>query len=73
MTRYTVTNREVREHAQFRVITYDLNKPLPIDWATLTTDQQGMWLNENAEFVKDFFEEPDFGDMQETTVDIEEK
>ena len=73
MTRYTVTNREVREHAQLRVITYDLNKPLPIDWATLTTDQQGMWLNENAEFVKDFFEEPDYGDMQETTVDIEEK
>ena len=73
MTRYTVTNREVREHAQFRVITYDLNNPLPIDWATLTTDQQGMWLNENAEFVKDFFEEPDFGDMQETTVVIEEK
>ena len=72
MTIYTVTNREVREHTQDRVITYDLNKPLPVDWETLTTDEQGIWLNENAEFIKDFFEEPDFGDIEETTIDIEE-
>ena len=71
MTRYIVTNWEIREHQQARVITYNLEKPLPTNWKTLTTDEQGMWLNENADFIKDFFDEPNYGDMQETTIDIE--
>jgi hypothetical protein len=72
MTIYNVTNRETREHAQDRYITYDLQVPLPDGWDSMSTDEQGYWLNENAEFISDEFAEPTWGDMDEETIDIEE-
>lgn len=70
MTIYKVLNRETREHTQDRHITYDLQKPLPDEWKEWTIDEQGAWLNENAEFITDFFEEPDWGDMDEESIEV---
>ncbi len=70
MTIYNVQNRETRSHTQDRYITYDLQKPLPEEWTTWTIDAQGAWLNENAEFIKDDFAEPDWGDMDEESIEV---
>lgn len=70
MTIYNVQNRETRSHTQDRFITYDLQKPLPDDWKELSIDDQGAWLNENAEFISDEFAEPDWGDMDEESIEV---
>ena len=71
MTIYYVTNRETRTRTVDRYITYDLLKELPDDWEELSVDEQGFWINENAEFKKDSFDEPDDGDVEEETIKIE--
>jgi hypothetical protein len=72
MTIYHVTNRETREHTQDRYITYDLKIELPHEWNEWDLDSKGVWLNENAEFISDSFSDTELGDMDETTIDIEE-
>ena len=70
MAIYTVTNRETRTHTQDRYITYDLQKPLPSAWGEWSIDDRGAWLNENAEFIKDSFADPDLGDMDEESIEV---
>lgn len=70
-TTYKVENVETRVNLTRRHITYVLDKDLPAEWPHLTTDGRGEWLNENAEFIKDSFDEPDEGDMHEETVLVE--
>lgn len=70
MAIYNVTNRETRTHTQDRYITYDLQKPLPFEWDEWSIDDKGAWLNENAEFIKDAFAEPELGDMDEESIEV---
>lgn len=72
MAIYNVTNRETRDHTVDRYITYDLKKELPSDWDDLDIDDRGIWLNENAEFISDSFSDPEWGEIDEVTIDIEE-
>ena len=72
MTTYYVTNRETRTQTIDRDIVYNLLKELPIDWEKLSLDEQGIWINENAEFVKDDFTDAEYGDVEEETITIEE-
>jgi hypothetical protein len=71
MTIYHVTNRESRLHTQDRYIVYNLTKELPVEWKYWTVDQQGHWLNENAEFISDSFSDVELEDMEEDTIHIE--
>lgn len=71
MTIYNVTNRESRLHTQDRYIVYNLTKELPVEWIYWTVDQQGYWLNENAEFISDSFSDVELEDMEEDTIHIE--
>jgi hypothetical protein len=71
MTIYNVTNRESRLQTQDRYIVYNLTKELPVEWIYWTVDQQGYWLNENAEFISDSFSDVELEDMEEDTIHIE--
>lgn len=71
MTTYYVTNRETRTQTIDRDIVYNLLKELPSDWEELSLDEQGTWINENAEFVKDDFTDAEYGDIEEETITIE--
>jgi hypothetical protein len=71
MTIYHVTNRESRLQTQDRYIVYNLTKELPVEWKYWTVDQQGYWLNENAEFISDSFSDVELEDMEEDTIHIE--
>lgn len=72
-TFYDVTNIEIKTYEQRRYIRYALEVPLPNDWLELSHDARGMWLNENAGFVKDFFDEPEIGEVfRELTVDVKQ-
>jgi len=71
MTIYHVTNRESRLQTQDRYIVYNLAKELPVEWIYWTVDQQGYWLNENAEFISDSFSDVELDDMEEDTIHIE--
>jgi hypothetical protein len=71
MTIYNVTNRESRLQTQDRYIVYNLTKELPVEWKYWTVDQQGYWLNENAEFISDSFSDVELEDMEEDTIHIE--
>lgn len=63
---------ETREQTQERTIYYNLQVPLPENFNLLTLDEQSLWINENAEFVKDNFDEPVNGDIEdEITTKIE--
>ena len=72
MTIYNVINRETREHTVDRYVTYDLKKELPEEWADWSLDEQAVWLNENAEFIRDSFSDVELSDMEEATIDIAE-
>jgi hypothetical protein len=48
-----------------------LTKELPVEWKYWTVDQQGYWLNENAEFISDSFSDVELEDMEEDTIHIE--
>ena len=68
---YYVTNVERRISVQNRYITYDLKEPLPSEWNELSIDDKGTWLNNNAIFVRDEFEDLDAdNEIDEETVDI---
>lgn len=68
---YYVTNVERRISVQNRYITYDLKEPLPNEWDELSIDDKGTWLNNNAIFVRDEFEDLDAdNEIDEETVDI---
>ena len=68
---YYVTNVERRISVQNRYITYDLKEPLPNEWGELSIDDKGTWLNNNAIFVRDEFEDLDAdNEIDEETVDI---
>lgn len=68
---YYVTNVERRISVQNRYITYDLKEPLPNEWDGLSIDDKGTWLNNNAIFVRDEFEDLDAdNEIDEETVDI---
>lgn len=64
-TRLIVSMIETREQTQERTIYYNLQVPLPENFNLLTLDEQSFWINENAEFVKDNFDEPVNGDIEE--------
>ncbi len=67
-----VTNNEDRIVQQQRNIEYSLKKPLPKDWDDMTINRQGIWLNNNAIFLKDSFEEPHYDEINdEETTEIE--
>jgi hypothetical protein len=68
MTIYHVTNRESRLHTQDRYIVYNLTKELPVEWVYWTVDQQGYWLNENAEFISDSFSDVELEEIEEETI-----
>ena len=66
-----VENYESRLMQQCRIIEYWLEKELPKDWDEMNIDEQGIWINENADFIKDDFEEPRYDELtSEETVDI---
>ena len=68
---YYVTNVERRISTQNRYITYDLKEPLPQEWDELGIDDKGTWLNNNAIFVRDEFEDIDAdNEIDEETVEI---
>ena len=68
---YYVTNVERRISVQNRYITYDLKEPLPHEWNEWSIDDKGTWLNNNAIFVRDEFEDLDAdNEIDEETVDI---
>jgi len=68
MTIYHVTNRESRLQTQDRYIVYNLTKELPVEWVYWTVDQQGYWLNENAEFISDSFSDVELEEIEEETI-----
>lgn len=72
MAIYQVTNRETREQTIDRYITYNLKTELPFEWDDWDLDNRGIWLNENAEFISDDFSDAEYGEINETTIDIEE-
>jgi hypothetical protein len=66
-----VENYESRLMCIERNIEYWLTKELPNDWEELSIDEQGTWINENAMFVKDYFDEPHYDELtNEETVNI---
>jgi len=67
-----LTNYESRTIQQQRNIEYWLEKKLPKDWEEMSENEQGRWINNNAEFVQDDFEEPRYDELTiEETVDIQ--
>ena len=67
-----LTNYESRTMQQQRNIEYWLEKKLPKDWKEMSENQQGIWINNNAEFIEDDFEEPHYDELTiEETVDIQ--
>jgi hypothetical protein len=72
MALFLVTNTETRTSEETRYIRYHLTKPLPDNWPSLPIDEQGYWLNENAEFLDDEFEpESNEAEVEEKTIAIE--
>jgi len=66
-----VENYESRLMCIERNIEYWLTKELPNDWEELSINEQGTWINENAMFVKDYFDEPHYDELtNEETIDI---
>ena len=66
-----VENYESRIMCIERNIEYLLTKELPDDWEELSINQQGKWINNNAIFVKDYFDEPHYDELtNEETIDI---
>ena len=66
-----VENYESRLIQQCRVIEYWLEKEFPNDWDEMNVNEQGIWINENADFIKDEFEDPHYSELTtEETVDI---
>ena len=67
-----VENYDSRLIQQSRFIEYWLEKKLPKDWDEMNLNEQGKWLNENADFIKDYFDEPHYSELTtEETVSIE--
>ena len=67
-----VINYESRLMCIERDIQYWLEKELPKDWESMSVNEQGKWINENADFIKDYFEEPHYSELTtEETVNIE--
>jgi hypothetical protein len=71
MALFLVTNIETRTIDETRYIRYHLTKPLPDNWQSLSIDEQGYWLNENAEFLADFIVKSNDTDVEEKTIAIE--
>ena len=66
-----VINYESRLMCIERDIQYWLEKELPKDWESMSVNEQGKWINENADFIKDDFDEPHYNELTtEETVDI---
>ena len=66
-----VENYESRLMCIQRNIEYRLTKDLPKDWDEMSVNEQGKWINENAIFVKDYFDEPHYDELTaEETVEI---
>lgn len=66
-----VENYESRLMCIERNIEYRLTKDLPKDWDEMSVNEQGKWINENAIFVKDYFDEPHYDELtSEETVEI---
>ena len=66
-----VENYESRLMCIQRNIEYRLTKDLPLDWDVISVNEQGIWINENAIFVKDYFDEPHYDELTaEETVEI---
>ena len=66
-----VENYESRLMCIQRNIEYRLTKDLPKDWDEISVNEQGKWINENAIFVKDYFDEPHYDELtSEETVEI---
>ena len=66
-----VENYESRLMCIQRNIEYRLTKDLPKDWDEMSVIEQGKWINENAIFVKDYFDEPHYDELTaEETVEI---
>ena len=67
-----VVNYESRLMCIERDIQYWLEKELPKDWEEMSINEQGIWINENADFIKDDFDEPHYNELTtEETVSIE--
>jgi hypothetical protein len=71
MALFLVTNIETRTIDETRYIRYHLTKPLPDNWQSLSIDEQGYWLNENAEFLDDEIDKSNDTDVEEKTIAIE--
>ena len=71
MALFLVTNIETRIYDETRYVRYNLTKPLPDNWPSLSIDEQGYWLNENAEFLDDELDKSDSTEVQEKTIAIE--
>lgn len=71
MALYLVTNTEIRTVEETRYIRYHLTKPLPDNWSSLSIDEQGYWLNENAKFLDDEFDKSMDTEVQEKTIAVE--
>ena len=71
MALFLVTNIETRTIDETRYIRYHLTKPLPDNWKSLSIDEQGYWLNENAEFLDDEIDKSNDTDVEEKTIAIE--
>ena len=71
MALFLVTNIETRTVEETRYIRYHLTKPLPDNWSSLSTDEAGYWLNENAEFLDDEFDKSMDTEVQEKTIAVE--
>ncbi len=71
-SRVFVVNYESRLMCIERDIQYWLEKELPKDWEEMSINEQGIWINENADFIKDDFDEPHYNELTtEETVNIE--
>ncbi len=54
------------------VLEQNLDLILPKDWEEMSINEQGIWINENADFIKDDFDEPHYNELTtEETVSIE--
>lgn len=66
-----VENYESYLMQQSRNIEYWLEKKLPKDWDEMNINEQGKWINENANLVEDDYEEPHYSELTtKETIDI---
>ena len=70
MAIYELIIEEINHTSRMRAARYNLAADLPDSWEFMTLDEQGIWINNNAEFIKDEFYDEKELDTDEDTKEI---